>query len=392
MEAPRPSAAAAAALVTAPAPVPAVAPAPAAVGVPVGVDEIFAPVAALPATAALSSYVVPDSAAGGGGGGRGRGAAAGGGGGGAGSSSASSVVPTLYTARGKVKLGSSRTVEEAIVAMVAPGTPMPDVNRMITKVRKSAEDSKHSGAVSRGGAAVDPGGSTMVCTTCGNNNQGDFIVDHHSGDVICLGVEQRGCGCVIIAHKVHEGDWTRSFSEDEDKRQHGRPMDPLFSTSYNLRTSFGDGGAAKVLRKFQDKVEMDLSQMGKDERRTREGYKDQHKRAAFHLIQKVSTNLNLHHRVMEEARRNFAAFRDEREHVHQYETVVAACIIVAYSAVRRAGWETAKSVQRSTCPEHCSETPCKHVLYPFPCATCGKRFNAKRSLRFHKCRGKDGKK
>lgn len=77
-------------------------------------------------------------------------------------------------------------------------------------------------------------------------------------------------------HIVHEGNAYRKFEGEEDKSHHGPAPNKLFSSGHNLRTLISaEGTDAANLRRAADFVEMNLSQMGKDERRTRIGYKDQ---------------------------------------------------------------------------------------------------------------------
>ena len=80
---------------------------------------------------------------------------------------------------------------------------------------------------------------------------------------------------------------------------------------------------------------MNLSQFNRDERRTRDGYKDNMKRQAFELMKHAAASLNLHDVVVQEAQVLFAGFRNVREHVHKFRAVVAACIIDAWRSSGR---------------------------------------------------------
>ena len=87
-------------------------------------------------------------------------------------------------------------------------------------------------------------------------------------------------------------------------------------------TGGAGGQRAARLRQASDTMEMGLSNLGTDERKTRTGYKDQMKKKAFDLIAHAASNLNLHDSVVGRAQELFANFRDEREFVQKFDAVV----------------------------------------------------------------------
>ncbi|CAN0157440.1 unnamed protein product, partial [Ectocarpus fasciculatus] len=90
---------------------------------------------------------------------------------------------------------------------------------------------------------------------------------------------------------------------------------------------------ANRLRNLAEDVEMGLSTVGKDERKTRTAYKDKMKREAFDLINHIAGNCDLHETVTVRAKELFAGWRNVKEHVHQKFAVICACIIAAYREV-----------------------------------------------------------
>ena len=94
-------------------------------------------------------------------------------------------------------------------------------------------------------------------------------------------------------------------------------------------TGGAGGQRASRLRQASETMEMGLSNLGTDERKTRTGYKDQMKKKAFDLIAHAASNLNLHDSVVGRAQELFANYRDEREFVQKFDGVVAACVIQA---------------------------------------------------------------
>ncbi|CEG36953.1 hypothetical protein, variant 1 [Plasmopara halstedii] len=198
-------------------------------------------------------------------------------------------------------------------------------------------------------------------------------------------------------HIVHEGSAYRKFEGEEDKSHHGPAPNKLFSTGHNLRTLISqDGEMAGNLRRAAEFVEMNLSQMGKDERRTRIGYKDQMKQKACRLIDHTMSNLDLHEIVGSRAKKMFAEFRDVREHVHQFDAMVAGCVIAAYMETSKEMYSAQNGIRighnKQAGIANLALLPNKAVdetkLHPFTCFLCNMKFNARRGMQFHKCAGK----
>ena len=136
------------------------------------------------------------------------------------------------------------------------------------------------------------------CTTCGNNDQASFVLDPKQGDMICT-----NCGTVVSESIMHEGAQFRNFEGEEDRNHHGDAPNPLFSNSHNMATGlggvqvqmgagrggYGSGGRGgsgmeKILQNVHSYTEMNISQFGKAEKKTRVGYKDRQKKDAFYQV------------------------------------------------------------------------------------------------------------
>jgi len=190
------------------------------------------------------------------------------------------------------------------------------------------------------------------CHQCGNNNQSEFVTDRKNGDVICT-----NCGMVIYESLMHEGSMYRKFEGEEDRNHHGSSHNPLYSNAYNMGTSlsgvgmnFGaglggygsstkatSGNIENILKRVHDYTEMNISQMGKEERKTRIGYKDRQKKDAFVQMNHVGDALSLHSAVIQRAKELFAGFRDDRELLQQFKGVIAACICEAFDQLSMEG-------------------------------------------------------
>ncbi|CAM9415893.1 unnamed protein product, partial [Ectocarpus sp. 12 AP-2014] len=243
--------------------------------------------------------------------------------------------------------------EEEVKEMLAPEKEMSDIDALVDKIVEEV-----SALESRGGeegaensdytfvAAVETA-PQFSCPVCKNKKQSNFMQDAKQGDTICLGADGQGCGTVVQDHKarrrrgrdcthifraVHEGSMYRKFEGEADRSHHGPAPNRLYSTAHNMRTWISEG-KARWLRNLAEDVEMGLSTVGKDERKTRTAYKDKMKREAFDLINHIAGNCDLHETVTVRAKELFAGWRNVKEHVHQKFAVICACIIAAYREV-----------------------------------------------------------
>jgi hypothetical protein len=197
------------------------------------------------------------------------------------------------------------------------------------------------------------------CTSCGNTDQALFVLDRRNGDVICS-----ACGTVNAESLMHEGSQYRKFEGEADRNHHGDSANSLFSNAQNLSTTLGGvqittgaggggfgtqkKGLETVLRNAHAYTELNLSQFGKGDRRTRVGYKDKQKKDAFVQMTHVGDALNLHEAVVQRAKELFAGFRDDRELVQQFKGVVAACLCEAFDQLSSDGRQILKQKQHAS--------------------------------------------
>lgn len=213
------------------------------------------------------------------------------------------------------------------------------------------------------------------CRSCGNDDFKRFQYDKKSGQVACLGVEgERSCGMVIVEQDVFEGNMYRKFSDGVDKSHHGPALDPLFSSAWNSRTTFGGTGKrATELNKAMRDVEMGLSNIGQQTKGTRQGFKDEEKLKAFRIMDEAAISVGVHDLVTQRAKSLFAAYRDYKEAVQDRDGVVAACMIAAF-------YETVLLETNKTSLK-------QEDLEPFVCPSCGFRHNSTRGMAAHHCEG-----
>eukprot|EP01041_Mallomonas_annulata_P005903 gene5903-11915_t len=143
----------------------------------------------------------------------------------------------------------------------------------------------------------------FVCSICGNTNPANYKTDNRSGDIVCLGMDALGCGNIVQDHHVDTGAQFRNFEGEEDRNHFGPTSDPLLPDSENMRTSIsGVGAAFKRLNEAHQRVEMNLSNIDNDDRRTRKGYRTKHKKDAFFLLADIASGLCIHEMIVTRAR------------------------------------------------------------------------------------------
>jgi len=184
----------------------------------------------------------------------------------------------------------------------------------------------------------------MRCTVCGNRNQNHVFRDSRRGDVTCLGRDGKGCGAVMQEHAVAQGAERRNHEGEEDKRTFGPAPNKLLGDAANMATAMNtkkpgtsdrENSAWKHLQQAQQDVEMSLSSLGKDDRHTRQGYKEQQKLKAFARMEEIAVNLNIHQLAVQRAKEEFAMFRELRSAIQQYEGIVCACLVLAYEELSK---------------------------------------------------------
>jgi len=195
------------------------------------------------------------------------------------------------------------------------------------------------------------------CKSCGATDQSVFVLDRKNGDVICS-----ACGTVNSESLMHEGSQFRKFEGEADRNHHGDTQNPLYSNSHNMATTLGGvqmntgagvggfgsqrgRGLETVLRNAHAYTELNISQFGKGDRRTRTGYKDKQKKDAFVQMAHVGDALNLHEAVVQRGKELFAGFRDDRELIQQFKGVIAACLCEAFEQLSSDGRSILKQKQ-----------------------------------------------
>ena len=96
-----------------------------------------------------------------------------------------------------------------------------------------------------------------------------------------------------------------------------------------MRTGIvGTDALSKALSRQGIKTEMQLSNLGIDDKRTTTYYRNKQKKEAFEIMMQASHKFNIHQATVDLAKEEYSRYRDVREHVHDFEACVAACLIL----------------------------------------------------------------
>lgn len=169
------------------------------------------------------------------------------------------------------------------------------------------------------------------CPNCRSTDESRILIDERQGDRVC-----RNCGFVEADKIIYDGDWTRSFEGEESTSQIGPPPNPLLSNRANLSTGIGDfaGMSRSQMRQIRliaaavDRGSGNTA-AGVSDRRTRVSYKDRMKLQASEALTAAGECLGFAKPTVERAKVIFAAFRDNREHLTNYQESLAACLLAA---------------------------------------------------------------
>lgn len=267
----------------------------------------------------------------------------------------------------RLEVDMMRSTPKRIVEMTCPEVTMEEITGIRKRIYDTVILGKGTNASANAAALESSEGLPVAarvgmhdidkfkrCKVCGNNDQGSFVLDKKNGDLICM-----ECGTVATESLMHEGTQFRKFEGEEDRNHHGDTANPLYSNAYNMGTSlsgvsmavgagiggYGSGGKKgmeTILKNIHNYTEMNISQFGKEEKKTRLGYKDRQKKEAFVQMTHIADALSLHQAVLQRAKELFAGFRDDRELVQQFKGVLAACLCEAFDQLSKDGQQILK--------------------------------------------------
>jgi len=238
-------------------------------------------------------------------------------------------------------------LERQIVAAVVPEKSLSHVVGRIQEIYDEIRKTKCD--MIQGAPALRMAKQKCTNANCDNEDPNEFIPSR-GGAVAC-----RRCGDCQSDYVIHEGEMYRNFTGEEDRSHHGPVLNPLYSASYNLGTQFT--GLRGQKRNTGRETDFSVSNIGRDPAAvggalaTRVEYKDDQKSKAFRIMREQGANLALHGLVRQKSAELFAAYRDARDRLYDFDAVVAACLIAAHLEVLvEEGSDGSRAVFAFACP------------------------------------------
>jgi len=238
-------------------------------------------------------------------------------------------------------------LERQIVAAVVPEKSLPHVVGRIQEIYDEIRRTKCD--MIQGAPALRMAKQKCTNVNCDNEDPNEFIPSR-GGAVAC-----RRCGDCQSDYVIHEGEMYRNFTGEEDRSHHGPVLNPLYSASYNLGTQFT--GLRGQKRNTGRETDFSVSNISRDAAAvggalaTRVEYKDDQKSKAFRIMREQGANLALHGLVRKKSAELFAAYRDARDRLYDFDAVVAACLIAAHLEVLvEEGSDGSRGVFSFACP------------------------------------------
>merc|ERR1711907_756290 len=91
------------------------------------------------------------------------------------------------------------------------------------------------------------------------------------------------------------------------------------------------------IERLANQIEKSLSNLGSDDKRTTTFYRNKQKRQAFEIMANAAAKYNIHDTIISYGKAEYSRYRDVREHVHDFEACVAACIILGFETTLLVG-------------------------------------------------------
>jgi hypothetical protein len=234
-------------------------------------------------------------------------------------------------------------------------------------------------------------GTFHRCDSCGNEDPDMFEADVISGVIICLGVEKQGCGAVASTVMDETNQFQKGEGE-EDEGQCGRPPDPLFSDAYNSGTDIMKSASSQFkggsYRRNGKGLPIDALARGLDKnwsnfdekraRKTRVGYKDEHKIKAFQLMGQCRDTFKIDGRAFQHGKVVFAVHRNEEERVYDFPAVIGACLMLGIEKIKREDEEAGS-------PTRTVEEKKPFIEAAKVCTKCNQIYSNSKDLQFHDC-------
>ena len=148
-----------------------------------------------------------------------------------------------------------------------------------------------------------------TCEVCGNDDENLMIKT--PGELICLGRDGQGCGCVII-ERMYEAE-KENISPDSSA---------LYSEQHRFKSFWN--GRSHSLRRINDEVEKTLTRCGSDTPVTSDMYKDSQREYVYGLLDNMKILTTVDHEWIDSVKSMFHTYRISMMRIHKLHVTLAA--------------------------------------------------------------------
>ena len=162
---------------------------------------------------------------------------------------------------------------------------------------------------------VEQNYNDLECPICKNSNEENFVNNNASGDTICLGVDNLGCGG-IVTEKI-------SCVIPNDSYQ---SVNPYFSEQNNFQSNLINCG--RKIKKLNNTVERNLNKYNSDTLCTSELFKDTQRKYVYDLLDNIKENTDVSTEIVEEVKAMYNLYRSVMTRIHKLHSTLASMFYI----------------------------------------------------------------
>ena len=157
----------------------------------------------------------------------------------------------------------------------------------------------------------------FVCEVCGNNNERHTLVNENEGMQVCLGQDGNGCGHVLYTNR-----FTTCYAPMYDD-----VVEELFSVQADFPSQYKYG--CKKYKRLNNCIERDLSRYGRDDAITGDFYKDEQRKEAYDILDRVQMSVAIDKSIIQVTKIQFHKFREKMYRIHKLEMALCCLLYIA---------------------------------------------------------------
>jgi len=161
--------------------------------------------------------------------------------------------------------------------------------------------------------------SAFYCEVCGNTNSSNTMINENEGMEVCLGYDAKGCGNVLFMNRFTQ-PYTPLYDEVAEE---------LFSAQSEFVSQYKHG--CKKFKRLNKCIERDLNRYGRDDAVTGDLYKDQQRKEAYDILDRVQMSIAIDREIIEVTKLQFHKFRENMYRIHKLEMALCCLLYIVFN-------------------------------------------------------------